>query len=95
MRSRFSAFARGDADYLRRTWHSRTRPKPVDLDDGVRWTLLEVIRTTGGGLLDAEGTVEFAAHYRHAGERGVLREDSHFTREGGEWRYTGPLRSGR
>ncbi|GAA5186406.1 YchJ family metal-binding protein [Rugosimonospora acidiphila] len=91
MRSRFSAYARGDAQYIRRTWHSRSRPRSLDLNDGIRWTLLEVGRTTGGGLLDAEGTVEFAAHYRDADGRGVTRELSHFTRESGEWRYTGPV----
>lgn len=90
MRSRFSAYARGDADYIARTWHSRFRPQSVELDDGIRWTLLDVSRTVGGGLLDVEGTVEFAAHYRRAGQRGVIREDSHFTRENAEWRYTGP-----
>jgi SEC-C motif domain protein len=91
MRSRFSAYARGDGDYLRRTWHSRSRPESLELDDGIRWTLLEVGCTTGGGLLDVEGTVAFAAHYQRAGKRGVIREDSHFTRENAEWRYTGPV----
>jgi SEC-C motif domain protein len=90
MRSRFSAYARGDADYIQRTWHSRSRPKSLKLDDGIRWTLLEVGRTVGGGLLDVEGTVQFAAHYRHGGQRGVIREDSHFMRESAQWRYTGP-----
>lgn len=90
MRSRFSAYARGNADYVQRTWHSRFRPKSLELNDEIRWTLLEVGRTTGGGLLDLEGTVEFAAHYQHAGQRGIMREDSHFTRENAQWRYTGP-----
>ena len=90
MRSRFSAYARGDANYVQRTWHSRSRPKSLELDDGIRWTLLEVGHVVGGSLLDVEGTVEFTAHYRHAGQRGVIRENSHFTRENAQWRYTGP-----
>ena len=36
MRSRYTAFAVGDAGYLVRTWHPRTRPSDVDLD-GTVW----------------------------------------------------------
>ena len=32
MRSRFTAFALGDADYLLRTWHPDTRPESLELD---------------------------------------------------------------
>lgn len=32
MRSRYSAFAVSDADYLRTTWHSSTRPADLALD---------------------------------------------------------------
>jgi len=31
--------------------------------------------------------VEFAAHYRHDGERGLQRELSRFVREGKRWFY--------
>ena len=34
MRSRYAAFARGEAGYLVRTWHPRTRPETVVLDPG-------------------------------------------------------------
>jgi SEC-C motif domain protein len=87
MRSRYSAFAVGDADYLLRSWHSSTRPPSVRLETGQRWTGLEIVATTGGGMLHAEGTVEFRAHYRHHKQRGVLHERSRFTREDGQWRY--------
>jgi len=63
MRSRYSAFAVGDPAYLLTTWHSRTRPPTLDLDPAVRWVRLEVLATTGGALLAAEGTVEFRAHH--------------------------------
>ena len=42
MRSRYSAFVLGLADYLWRTWHPRTRPQRVHLDDTV-WTGLEIV----------------------------------------------------
>ena len=57
MRSRYAAFAVGDADYLRATWHPDTRPRRVSLDPEDRWTRLEVLCSTGGGLFDSAGTV--------------------------------------
>lgn len=87
MRSRFSAFAVGDVDYLLRTWDSTTRPRDLTLDPGQRWQRLEIVDTDGGGLLHTEGTVEFRAHYRQGGRRGVLHERSRFRREGGQWVY--------
>jgi len=93
MRSRFAAYARHDEPYLRRTWHPRTRPKKIDFDPAFRWTRLEIEAGTGGALFDTEGTVRFAAHYRDNGRPGVMRENSHFSRENGEWLYTGPHRA--
>ncbi len=49
MRSRYSAFAVGDVDHLRRTWHPTTRPADLDLDPAVRWTRLDVLDVRGGG----------------------------------------------
>ncbi|TJZ78480.1 hypothetical protein FCG67_10600 [Rhodococcus oryzae] len=91
MRSRYSAFAVGDADYLRRTWHPSTRPARLTLDPDQRWTRLDILGHTGGGLLDTEGTVEFEAHYVHSGQRDSLREHSRFVREDGRWLYLDPL----
>ncbi|WP_213452289.1 YchJ family protein [Rhizomonospora bruguierae] len=93
MRSRFSAFAVGDAEYLRRTWHPTTRPRRLDPDPGVRWTRLEVLATEGGGLFDRTGVVEFRAHYRENGRADALRERSTFVRENGAWTYVGPERA--
>ena len=90
MRSRFSAFAVGDAGHLLRTWHPSTRPDGLDLDRARHWTRLEVLARSGGGLFDAEGRVEFRAHSERGGRPEVLREDSRFVREGGRWLYVGP-----
>jgi SEC-C motif-containing protein len=87
MRSRFSAFAVGDAGYLLATWHPRTRPVKLELEPAQRWIRLDVLATEGGGVLDDAGTVEFRAHYRWDGRRGALHERSRFTREGGAWHY--------
>jgi SEC-C motif domain protein len=87
MRSRYSAFALGDTGYLLATWHPDTRPQALDLDPDVRWTGLDVLATTGGSLLAAEGTVEFRAHYVHHGAAGEQHEKSRFVRDGGRWLY--------
>ncbi len=88
MRSRFSAFAVGDADYLRASWHPSTRPRRLTLDPRQRWTRLEIVDRSGGGLFDTNGIVEFKAH--HAG--GVLHERSTFAKVDGRWLYVGPAR---
>ncbi|WUJ03046.1 YchJ family metal-binding protein [Actinoplanes sp. NBC_00393] len=92
MRSRFSAFALDKGDYLLRTWHPQTRPEAVGNEPGLRWTRLEVLASSGGGVFDAEGTVEFRAHYRDGGTPGVMAETSRFVRHDGQWVYWGPLR---
>ncbi len=82
MRSRYTAYAVGERAYLLQTWHPSTRPRDLRLD-GTRWTRLEVLATSGGGLLETEGTVRFRAHH----DRGVLEEHSRFAREAGRWVY--------
>jgi SEC-C motif-containing protein len=90
MRSRFSAFAVGDAGYLLRTWHSSTRPADLRLDPALRWIRLAVLETHEGGLFDTAGSVRFRAIYAQDGRRGVLAETSRFLREDGHWAYVGP-----
>jgi SEC-C motif-containing protein len=88
MRSRYSAFAVLDADYLLASWHPSTRPSSLSLDAEQRWLRLDVVAVSGGGPFDDAGTVSFVASYRLAGgERGSLREVSRFVREGGRWFY--------
>ena len=87
MRSRFSAFARGDAAYLLRSWHPTTRPARLALDPDLRWYRLDVLRTDRGGLLDRDGVVEFRASYRAPDGPGSMHEVSRFTRHEGAWVY--------
>ncbi|WP_368497551.1 YchJ family protein [Herbiconiux sp. A18JL235] len=94
MRSRFSAFAVGDAGYLLASWHPRTRPTALELDRSIRWLFLDVVGRERGGLGDDTGVVEFVAHYRAAlrgggAERGEQHERSSFEREDGRWLYVG------
>lgn len=87
MRSRYSAFAHGDADYLFRTWHPRTRPAEVAVDPNITWTGLEVSDIVAGGTDDDAGEVEFTARYESAGRAGTLHERSRFERRAGRWFY--------
>jgi SEC-C motif-containing protein len=88
MRSRYSAFAVGDVDYLLHTWHPSTRPDELELDDGVRWYRLDILARAGGGLGEREGTVEFTARYKTAGgPAGEQHELSRFVRDDGRWFY--------
>ena len=87
MRSRYTAYVRGDADYILRTWHPRERPKSLTLGkDGIVWTSLTVHahRVTGKN----KAVVEFSAHYRGPdGRTAILGEKSRFLREDGAWLY--------
>ena len=83
MRSRYVAYATGDATYVWRTWHPRTRPAAPPDVAGTTWTGLRVGRVEAGGPGDDEGTVAFAASH----DGGVLRERSRFARRAGRWFY--------
>ena len=87
MRSRYTAFVRGDAEHLWRTWHPQTRPASAAVDD-VPWTELEVLEVQDGGPDQSDGVVEFIARYREPdGTPGSMRERSRFTVRAGRWFY--------
>ena len=87
MRSRYTAFAVGDAEYLLATWHPSTRPLRVEIDDELVWRRLVVLEMVEGGPFDREGVVEFEAFWRQGDERGVMHERSRFVREDRRWLY--------
>lgn len=83
MRSRYAAYALGDAAYVRRTWHPDTCPPDLNLNDGVRYTGLRIHRAAGD-------EVEFTAILKSPdGHTHRMRERSRFVRlgEGGRWVY--------
>jgi SEC-C motif-containing protein len=86
MRSRYSAYVLGLQDYLRSTWHPRTRPSLEELqgDRDARWLGLEVRREEERG---DEASVEFVARYRIGGRAHRLHEVSRVLREDGRWYY--------
>jgi SEC-C motif-containing protein len=86
MRSRYSAYALGLADYVRDTWHPRTRPTALEADPpGLRWLGLEVRRHAAQG--EDRATVEFIARSKLGGRAHRLHETSHFERVDGRWLY--------
>lgn len=89
MRSRFTAFALGDATHLRETWHPSTRPDRIDADRGLSWLSLHIDDIVDGRAGDGHGIVGFRALWRdtESGERGVLEERSRFVFQRQRWWY--------
>jgi SEC-C motif-containing protein len=94
MRSRYSAFVLKDVDYLLASWHPKTRPEQLSLDDApgqrTQWLGLDVKRHRVTGADTAE--VEFVARYRIGGGSAVrMAEHSRFERIDGRWYYLDAL----
>jgi SEC-C motif domain protein len=89
MRSRYSAFVRGDVPYLLATWHSSQRPAELTLEAGGQWLGLEIKQHSVTGADTAE--VEFVARFRVGGKAVRQHERSRFVREpaadGNRWFY--------
>ncbi len=95
MRSRYTAYVRGEIGYLGRTLHPEHR---ADYDEAAtrkwaataQWLGLEVGALEGGGQADETGTVEFIARYRDAqkGTRHTHHERAEFRRQDGTWYFT-------
>lgn len=83
MRSRYTAYVVGDAAYLARTWHPRSRPDPLEAAPDAGWLRLEVLATADGRDGDQSGEVEFVATHVD----GLLHERSRFVRRAGRWVY--------
>ena len=93
MRSRYSAYVLNLEDYLLATWHGSTRPAAgtLQLNDGVRWLGLKVLRFDPSAPDRAQ--VEFVAKFKQGGFSATkLHECSDFVFEDGRWFYlTGVL----
>lgn len=93
MRSRYTAYVRGDAGYLHRTsaGEALIRFDHADAENAFKsteWLGLEVRKIEAGGALDAVGHVTFTARFRQSGRIHALSERSEFRRIDGAWRYT-------
>lgn len=91
MRSRYTAYCLGNADYLFKTHHpsQRTFEERMELAKSVkttRWQSLTVLKTEKGQPTDVTGVVEFVAVYTHP-EPGQLHERSRFKQQNHRWFY--------
>ena len=87
MRSRYSAYAVGDLDYVWQTWHPRTRPHTVAPTAELTWIGLEIVDTVDGQPAQENGEVEFRARYRYGERSETLHERSQFAVRAGRWFY--------
>lgn len=96
MRSRYTAHALLQVNYLWHTWDSaqRARSSPEQILDWAKacdWLRLDILATQGGQSDDSEGTVSFAALYRQNGKLHQHQEVSLFRRLLGRWVYVDHL----
>ncbi|MDJ0833151.1 MAG: YchJ family metal-binding protein [Gammaproteobacteria bacterium] len=85
MRSRYTAYVLGKADYLAQTWHRDYRPVDLEPDPALQWIGLEILHSEEAA---ATATVEFEARLLAHGKVDALHENSRFVREQGQWWYT-------
>jgi SEC-C motif-containing protein len=92
MRSRYSAYAKVNMDYLHDTLHPDHR-QDHDRNAARRWAEesdwlgLTIVATEDGQAGDKQGVVEFRASYREKGKNHVLHEVSRFENIDGQWYY--------
>lgn len=92
MRSRYTAYATGDVDYLQQTCGGEAllgfnRNDLLRSMRTTQWLRLDILATDAGGAADDAGSVTFRARFLEQGRIGVLEERSDFRRLGGQWRY--------
>ncbi len=90
MRSRYSAFAKGEMDYIFKT-HDEDSRAELDMDGVKSWALnsewlgLEILDTNQGTAKDSEGKVEFRCKFIYNGSEQTHHELSSFKKVNGEW----------
>lgn len=88
MRSRFSAYALRNVDYLLATWDAGKRPAAIDFSkETAQWQKLVIVGSKKGGTHDSTGIVEFKAYYLQDGEACFMHEISRFVKLGSRWQY--------
>jgi SEC-C motif-containing protein len=92
MRSRYSAYALKQIDYLYATTHPEHRSADLKKQmaawaERAEFVRLEVLAVRKGRSGDKIGKVEFVAHYRQYGEIKQMHEESRFRRHQGNWHY--------
>jgi SEC-C motif-containing protein len=104
LRARYTAFTRGDVDFILETHHSRTRHdvKRKEIEDWSKnseWLGLKIVQSDAGKETDQTGIIIFSAQYKTGEKVHDHAEKSFFEKEGQKWRFldahgliSGPLR---
>jgi SEC-C motif-containing protein len=92
LRARYTAFTRGDVDYILNTHHSKTRHevKKEEIEEWSKnsdWLGLKIVQIEAGLANDTQGNIVFGAHYRSEGKEQEHWEKSFFEKENNEWRF--------
>lgn len=91
MRSRYTAFALGQVDYLIATHHPtqrhpNERQQLIQSIENTTWLGLRVLKTQQGQAEDRQGQVEFIAYYQDP-KPGQIHERSRFVKQRDRWFY--------
>lgn len=92
MRSRYSAYALGEIDWIMASHHPDTvesvdRHTTEHWSNDSDWLGLTINDTEGGGPDDDDGAVNFRARYRQHGQVINHNEMAYFARDDGAWRF--------
>ncbi|MBN1648430.1 MAG: YchJ family protein [Spirochaetales bacterium] len=92
MRSRYTAYVKGNIDYIVET-HTPKKRDTLSVEDTrdwatqSKWLGLTIISTEAGGVNDSGGTVEFTAKYELSGKINDHHEKSTFEKINGTWYF--------
>lgn len=87
MRSRYSAYATFNLDYVKNTWHPSTLPTELRLVPEQVWVGLKIKHTEAGTANDKTGIVAFEAKSKRGGKAHKMKEVSRFEKLDGRWFY--------
>ena len=93
MRSRYSAYAVGDLDYIEKTARGRALQEAKALEKPaqkvpINWTQLKILGAEDGKADHDRGTVTFAAYFKNGdGPVQMMQEKSMFEKIDGHWFY--------
>lgn len=91
MRSRYSAYATAETEYILRSTHSSTRKfyARESIEKWAKesiWQKLEIVSTADGAAKDKKGTIEFKAYFLDAARQPQIHHElSTFAKELGKW----------
>lgn len=95
MRSRYSAFAKQEIDYIVKTTALLQQqhldvPAIADWSKANQWLRLEVVQAQEK-LAKCHAQVEFKAHYHDGQQAQMHHEVSHFVKQNGVWYFLDPM----